>query len=1119
MGQQHEGTNSPGQQLTVRHAPPPPAQLAALASAHTNGVNELLVAVINTGTVDAMKVGTVLANNQILDEVLKHTAAYKHAGENVTPAADFNKLSIGSSSEAATALRRLTAGFLEARSLLASKYDEKNIELCDAFQEVNASYALVISTVHQLFDSDDPTYRTALRPEFLKLLSHDPYLLKLTPSFRDLLGATSERATKIALRTFFENFCDNAVEPYVYNQDFSSLIQSILLRELRHVIVEESKLPVEKRLLAPYLAKLFENRMRDELTTAQTDDGRPQPVLESLRRCPGESKQLMRSISNFLMESLGNEGEMILDHKDVISCEVMLSIGCLLPETDLTELLGKRLYQVDDLDPSLVLVFASALKFSLYAGEGQPQVDPKALIEITVKHADALSQPELDRMVGELFIPLSEDFISFVHEKRELWDELPADFRTQCVEQVLVHTILHHKDLEAVDESVATTLLSKQVMDLLLGELKNERSLDPIALRWLILHGAQGSVAEEDSTLILHNTLSDGREAETLGISPDSYERFIIQGGHSALQVLAEVQGQEERLCTQLCSYEPADNTQRAEMVQAFDTRLVKPLRNSLSEYASAVQTRRSSEMESMRAADKIDELAGVGFTLAELETQVPVLRKHLETIVAFVELEMEYAEVLNQKAKKEERLDELSAYSVKELVEMDLANTPQTLRRSIAELEDKADKLLARSFQLPAAVFDELPHFSKSRMSLGELQLMTRSRENHRKTMTSAHGASTSALDEMRNSQKEMSLQRVKIRRLFALVQKGVEAPALKGLNPESLKLSQGDSSDLLGILCRISMTAQLGDLGDSEKSRELRQTLEQQLKEGLRQAFKDPMSKADTSLVLRELASLTARNAPFLLEWDKGDDSLPEFLSTMLHEDVKNSEIAWISHDRGWDESMHGPILAIFGSMIYSKVIPREVKARALPPCYAGVRHWVEREQEAQKIEAELKASPDPAKRDLPERFLTSNDLYEPWTAVLELSQGVSKSKPEIAIQITEHLATEGAIAVTSADLELVRQVFLPFSIALEQCSKNKKSVLSPLPEKALSYRSAVAKRVQELAEATRQQEEEILSAAPEVPTAEGISFDSLKVPNGLALPAPAGGNPNDVKRLENS
>lgn len=1115
MNQPMQGPNHPPRQaLVVRDGTRPTKnQLAQLAaSCNSGGVREMLAQVINSGEPQVIQVSATLASNAVLDQVLGGTTTYKYTQYGETPGADFNALSVRSSTEAAAALARLTAGFYEARTLLAKNYDETNEELMEAFETVNASYALIISTSHKLFDSDDPSYRERLRPEFLKLLMTDPYLEKLVPSFRDLHEAKSLQATRIALRTFFENFCENAVEPYVYSKDFSALIQSILLRELRHVVVEESKLPVKERVLAPYLAKLFEQRMRGELETARTKDGKAQPVLDSLRDCPGEAKQLMRSVTNFLIESLGDEGEgLILQHSDLISCEVMLSIGCLLPETELTQLLATRLRQVDDLNPSLVMVFSSALKFSLYVEQSTyrpfsyAMIEPSALVELGFKIANYLTEPEKNRLVAEVFLPLLDDFIHYAYQHLETWREFPDEFRAACVDKLLLQKVIElEQQSVAPDVSVVDTP-ALELSEILTVHLNGGAKLDPIGLRWLVKRGASGELTQSQISQTIISTLQDGKEAKLLAVEPDIYEELLTKGGFESIKILSSRKGNEERLSHQLAIYQPSSEAQTNEMRKVFVDKLGNPLRIALREYGDLVTARRSSDLASMQAHDNLQDLSETQVKLAHLKQQIIVCRGALEDNADFVRHEKAYGLKLREISDKQIMLAELKGLTTKELVETKKDGISETLIKNIVRLEQERDIMLAQRFQLPKLVKEELPNLGRISMSLGELLRMEKEYDACSRQIGAAQGALSSALGNIQKSLQSMVERRKEIRRLFAFVQRGAESIAIRGIDPQELALFSPSSFDPLGMFCRISLMVQLNADRQIKDDREQRLQLERDVRRCLQASLQDLFSKDDSRLVLTALAELVERGRGILIDWQTGEDSLPEFLRERLANDINNDAVAWLTHDSGWDESMHAPILRIFGAMLSSKVVPREAKLRAMPITFSGVRYWVAEEERIRSIEQENRHPSSKGPKEVPSRYLTTEDLYRPWTSLLQLSLGQAKRQGDSIIKVTEFLLSDAIQEITTADYSRLKEIWLPLRQVLLQCEKSKASVLNPLPQIAVQFCRAVNERVSELKEQSKQREKQIFSEAPQAPVAEGISFADLSVPGGLSLPAP--------------
>lgn len=1093
-------------------------KLAGQFERHQPG--NVLATVIETGQVDAMWVGTILANNTVLDDVLRLTAAYRFQLNSVTPASDFNLLSTGSSEEAVQALRRIVSGFYEARCSLAARcgevedvgpddgleYGEEINEQRAAqqeyeriFENVNASYALVISTVHQLFDSDDPSYRTKLLPEFLKLLEHDPYLTKLTPSFRDLLGSHSLGARKVALRTFFENFCDNAVEPYIYNQEFSAMVQSILLRELRHVITEEARLPVAERKLAPYLAELFEKRMRGELQTAQNKDGKDQPVLDSLRKCRGEAKLLMRSIAQFLVESHGEqEVGLALPPNQVISCEVMLSIGCLLPETDLITFLAKRLHQVDDLNPSLVLVFASALKFSLLS-EAEAVVAPEELVKLGLKNLPAFASEEQERLVREVFAPFPSQFVQAVSEDGENWSQLSTELCELCIEEVLVQEL---KKLRDSNPEAKSAFLEKGAITISLDLLTRGGKLSELLLQELIRQGACGELSEEEVQGVLRATLGQGREAARFGVEPEEYESLILAGGLSAIELLGSSGGHEDRLSNAIAQFSSKGASEGERVYQVFDERLVRPLRVALGEYDYAVKQRRSADAAQMRSEDARGELRGLRDTLTQVSADYEAIDAALEEDEDYIKATLEHSELVTEIQRKEEYLEELRLTSRRELVKSGKENAENTILRSIEEHRKRADKLYRNPFELPSETVQSLQAFSGRTCSMKQLRDLELKRQSLQGKVQALEESRDEANNAKESSESSMAKEREKIKQLFHYVQVAVQSDAFESLDPESLSLTSPDAFDPLGMFCRVSLAVRVGGGKELQKSRSRRELLEEGVREALNLSFQDPESKTDSRLILLELVRLVEANAPLCYEWEKGSGKLLDFLQKKVWSDVSNSEMSWLGHDPGWDETMHGPIISLFGALLRSKVAAVKTKQDAMALCFPSVVYWMDRE--SPQGESDEASSLHP------------NEVIGAWSSVLRVSLGKSKAKAEQVQRVTKRFLEWGIKDVPLSSYDDLKRHHRPFVESLERCGKESASALSPLPEEALRYVAAYYTRVKEIKEEQKSKDKEIRQSVPESKEALGISFSDLRSSDGLSLPPPVHYGGRDVKRL---
>ena len=285
---------------------------------------------LNDGSLQSADASAALSADATLNAILRNVPPYI-TDTNQDSARDFNTLFSGSAPAVLETLKRLTVGFRIARAALqgaGTNHGDETVsdEVRAAITSVNAGYVLLIATVHSIMDTGDSVFRNLLFPSFQQLLEQDVYLTDLAQKFSDLRSARATTARKVALRVFFETFCAEAVQPTIYGDAISAVVQSILIRELKHVVAEEAQLEPKNRFLAPYLAELLEKRVRGEMDTARSADGKPQPVLQALRRCPAEAKGLMEAVIAFLLESPDPDSS-------AVSCEVMLSVGCLLPET------------------------------------------------------------------------------------------------------------------------------------------------------------------------------------------------------------------------------------------------------------------------------------------------------------------------------------------------------------------------------------------------------------------------------------------------------------------------------------------------------------------------------------------------------------------------------------------------------------------------------------------------------------------------------------------------------------------------------------------------------------------------------------------------------------------
>lgn len=1110
------------------------AQLSELLPAlRPMAVSTVLSSAIHGGSLNTVMASTVLANDGSLEGILRGTCAYRF-DTSLNPAKDFSLLSSGNCSQAADGLRRLTQAFLEARSSLSLGIEQGELPKHDpavlAFQKVNASYILLIATVHTLIDNPDPAYKKEFSPLFKQLLINDPYLGKLAPYFSSLHDARSPEAKKVSLRHFFETFCSEAVQPTLYNEGFSAVVQSILIRELRHVIDDEAKLPAGDRKMAPYLASLFEARMRGELQTARRGDGKPQPVLQALRRCPGEAKILLQAISNFLIESCdGDQTKLAIDDKVAVSCEVMLSVGCLLPETKTVDHIGELFERVTDLHPTLALIFSSALKFSLYS-ENPTAIDAEFLVQRGLEAAPVLSEGQRIRLIAEVLKPLTEAFIDVAGTNPQLWLGMPAEFRTECIDQVIAQKIVHPESRSAAEPGrILDSGTDSLVAQLLLGHLasgtEGTATVSDVCARWLALQTDSLDFDSTQATLVTRLVVNRPGGHATLGITDSQLQVLLQHGGHPTIELLAGVPEYRAFLASRIGEYSATGSSEKNSIQEIFSRIFIAPLRETIDHRAELIDKRRESDSDQLSASDKVSELEHTRAVFQRLENQLPVLQSALENDLQFLRVQQDFYSNQHELSSAEAIVTELSRLSTKQLFDQKKIGPLRSAQEQVKSCGKTGAQLRQSAFRLSRETLAQLGAARKSSITLGEfLDLQVEHRDAQEK-IARIEGGARDADTTLSDTDRQLLECNRSIAVQLRLVRDAMRSPALRGIDLDTLNLQSRGKTDLLGIICRTQLTLEMMTEPKSAKSRGMIQFLESSIQSALKDAFRDSESKQDSIVALTELAKLVKYRIPLMHEWPEsasleesgasfsvqaltGNVSLAEFLYQTLKKDLSNPESAWLSHDNGWDESLHGPVLVLFGELMTSKASSDLVKKRSMLPIFRGVTSWLDQEQQTREREkANLSLPPEEAKR-ISTRKVEFEPLLASWTSLLQTSRGITSSKitAEGIRKNTSFLGVWGAENVATATAEQLATLYFPFARAVLRCAKSEHSALRSSTPEIDVFLKAVSARDQFFREMVQKNTQTVIASAPQAVSGNGLDFASLRTREGLALPAPS-------------
>ncbi|MDA1229859.1 MAG: hypothetical protein O2856_03710 [Planctomycetota bacterium] len=1068
-------------------------------------VASVLTDALNNGSLNAMKASTALAADDRLNAILRGTSAYRY-DEKSNPAQDFAVLSSGRSESASEALRRLTAGFLEARLSLQTALQQEGEGVADelrrVFGLVNAGYVLLIATTHNLMGNRDLSYRTQLDPLFQQLLENDQYLGGLAPKFVDLRDARAPGARRVALRLFFETFCSEAVEPTMYDEAISAIVQSILIRELRHVIEDEARMPAEQRHLAPYLAALFEQRMRDEIETARSRNGKPQPVLQALRRCPGEAKGLMGAVTKFLLESSEHTGS-------AVSCEVMLSVGCLLPESETVGQLAELIEVVSDLPPTLILLFSSALKFSQYVDDPQKRIDPQLLIEKGLQVLPALSADQRGRLITEVFAPLSDTFVCSLQLEPDVWENADFEFRAECIDSIFVPRIRGQLSNDptnriidrAADRAIASALLFHlencditAVIDVpeSTDALAEDTSAQPegndtpeysvstlpaICMTWLVLQTEACDFSPERNTLLVRHVFEWDGGAESLGLGSEAVSTLLRRGGFPTIQLLADRTTADERLARLLGDYTPTSESENALLRKVFEEQFINVLRKAINERAVSLDSRQVAEAGQMAKNEGQEGAEKEQKQIALLERQISVLQTALEQQRPFLATDRDWAGAQESLVEAEAVLKEHEALSQKELVEQRKVSHLKKSRDRVTEIIGQLHEIKAQRFPVTAEVRKELGVWSGDDVGFGQLQSMQEGLRLARERVTKLEQISVSADAAIVEINEEIQRFTAEIERLFPLVRYAFRSPAIREIDPAVLSLQSVGSTDLLGVMCRVHLVIESGRYSDSTDGSESGSPvslvqLEHEIRTALQIAFRHAGSRPQVLATLKELAEFADGTSPLLKQWPdcgslghgasvsmedlEADVSLIELLYRNLKFDLAPGKPTWLAYRPGWDESFHGPLLRLFARLALQENLQPLMRQRALAIALDGVTNWVNQEQEARQTEDPDPGPPETEKRMLSVGGFSVSDLLIAWTDILKVTQGIAASKnsdPERAKSRvaqfennTNQLAIWAMAMLSDSSFAELDHFLLPAGKIFRSCAHSPDSALHP-------------------------------------------------------------------------
>jgi len=1007
----------------------------------------------------------------------------------------------GNLQEQLGALGRLTGAFWAARDVLSRAVeaagDEVPQELKQTATHFNAGYVLLIATVHSIMDTAQDSTKPQLFRIFTQLLEADPALEQLVRYFKDVRSDSNLTTKGIAVRTLFNKFCSEATHPTIYGERVSAIVQSMLIRELRQLMEQDTQ------YLAPLLVVLFEEKMRSEVNTALNGDGKPQPVLKALRRCLSETRGLMDAVVAFLCDSDGEAEEGVSNPGT--ACEVMLSVGCLLPGTRLADRLMELLQA--SLPAYLALPFLSAIKFSCHLEESDQRVDPGWVVEYGIWLLPQLTEEQKRRMVGEVFAPLDNNFVEYLSFKPDEWLKMGPDLREQCIQVVLAPRL--EREGRAVTAEINPTA-GRTVAAALLVHIAPPMSIDldtsgsataasvtdegrnrelelapsapvlpDVCLRWLVQNSERCDSSPEQCTELVRYIVEQAGGFDSLGLAAGAETSLLRRGGFPTLQLLAERQNEKRRLAKLLGDYAPTE-LEFAVIQGVFKDQYIDALRSLINSRASTVEARVKLEQTKMGLQEKVDASANQRRQVATLSQQILVLTAFLNDHAPYIQAKDALDEATVKLTAAEQSFDSVSKLNRQYIIDPVKRDMRDRLPNVIEKLKVTIREINQIRFDISDAVGVQLTDRESEEIMFGQFHAM----QDMLRFLQSPLGKVDSAIEEVQAGINEFDSDILSITEqilaLYPLVRYACQSSALRDLDPSKFSLQDEDTgtTDLLGVMCRVNLvlarqTAQPWDARSKGLNDAMLIDLGKDISRALQSAFRDKAQQAQSFAVLTDLADLAGASCPLLSTWEECNASrngvkytakslqavvsLTELLFRNLHYELSADTIAWgVGIRAGWHESFHGPVIRLFASLTRHTGAVDLVRKRSLAVAMDGITTEVKRHEESAKASVEDASKPDTERRVVASNLVPIPDLLRAWTDILKSTLGIpggsdeaKESRKQQFQSITQQLAVRANEILAAASQAELDCCFIPAGKAILSASKNPRSALNPLPE----------------------------------------------------------------------
>ena len=873
-------------------------------------IDGVLQRALYDGSLHPVQASGALSADTGLNEILRSFPPYS-TDATYSAQRDFTLTYTGSPEARLEAVRRLTTSFWAARGALDAIHsqgrgeDAQQLQL--AVSRLNAGYVLLIATVHALIDGPN----SPLFSVFRELLEADPRLKELSVWFSDVRNAKGEQSQRVAVRIMFEKFCSEATQPTIYGDAISAIVQSMLIRELRQVIDNRPN-------LAPQLAKLFEGRLRDEVNTARIGDGKPQPVLQALRRCPGEAKALLDAVVAFIMSEPDEEPN--IRRNAVISCEVMLSVGCLLPGTGLVRRLDEMV-SVPELPPELVLLFLSALKFSCYLQLDEDKADPLSIIHRGLEVLPQLSDEDRSRMIREVFAPLEDAFFEYFATAPDSWTAMSAESRDQCIGEIFSPWLARNEEKSAKAASNATNRTLAALMLNHLSELQSnsetcsevvtdsdstaadvvnpeeapavnvihdacERTsalcvLPDLCLKWLVTNSVACDVSPDLCTELVRYISRQPQGFDSLSSTPDALHALLLRGGFPSIRLLAEETAAPMWLARLLGEYVPCSDEERTSILAVVMDRFVDRLRTLINSRAATIDSQNLAEQSLIRAVEVQESFASDRRRAEALALQVTVLVEHLQSLEDYLRAERDHAEAIAKIDPLMREYEELEKLSARELVDSRKSKYKEGLATRIQTHRDLITDIEARRFDVPIEVKCQLTDWKASQIMLGQFHDMQKQLVSLNEKLAKVDVAAVEMQGTIEAFQTEVSAITAEITHFFPLVRCACQSEALMAVDPAAFEIQSAGSTDLMGVMCKANLilaryqrfkTVQEPQSNEPSVIRDSEVGLSglgAEISTALRHAFRIAAQKPLSFAVLNDLADLAEQSSALFTIW----------------------------------------------------------------------------------------------------------------------------------------------------------------------------------------------------------------------------------------------------------